>query len=70
MKCDELVNEIILFYANELPPDKVEEYKRHTMICTQCARLSFSVRKAIQFVQESSPKIDKVDLLQEDYENK
>jgi hypothetical protein len=66
MTCDELTNEIIVYYSNELSPDKVEEYKRHTMICSQCARFSFAVREAIQFIQDSAPKIEKIDLLQED----
>jgi len=66
MKCDELVNEIILYYADELSQQKTEEYKRHTMICTQCARYSFAIRKAIKFIEENAPAIHKIDLLQED----
>ncbi|MDR0485460.1 MAG: hypothetical protein LBH29_01890 [Elusimicrobiota bacterium] len=66
MTCDELTNEIILYYSNELPPEKVEEYKRHTMICRQCARFSFDIREAIQYIQDYSPKIEKIDLLLED----
>ncbi|MDR3049581.1 MAG: hypothetical protein LBV16_07105 [Elusimicrobiota bacterium] len=63
MRCDELVNEIILYYAGELSEQKTEEYKRHTMICTQCARYSFAIRKSIKFVEDNVPKITKIDLL-------
>jgi anti-sigma factor RsiW len=63
MKCDELLEEIVPYYTNELDKKKMEEYKRHTMICKSCARYAYRIRKAIEFVKDNKQPIKKINIL-------
>jgi anti-sigma factor RsiW len=65
MKCDEVYENIIPYYTNELSKAKAEEYRRHTMICKKCARYAFKIRDAINYATQNKQPIVKVDLLKE-----
>lgn len=63
MKCNEILDEIVPYHTNELNAKRTEEYKRHTMICKNCARYAYKIRKAIEFVKENKQPIKKINLL-------
>jgi hypothetical protein len=65
MKCSETAQEVVPFYTNELDPKRMEEYKRHTMICKKCARYAYRIRKAMEFIKDNNQEpIKQIDLLE------
>ncbi|MDR1942322.1 MAG: hypothetical protein LBQ47_08350 [Endomicrobium sp.] len=63
MKCEEAVYEIIPFYSGELDGEKKKEYIRHVTLCKACARLSFKIRKAKKYIEESARSDGDADLI-------
>jgi hypothetical protein len=62
VKCEEIVYEIVPFYSGDLDELKEKEYKRHMLICKNCARFSFRIRKALTFLRENKPQIKYTEL--------
>ncbi len=62
MKCKEVLKEILPFYCGELDESKEKEYKRHTTVCSECARISFKLREAKSFLENSKPVFKEIDL--------
>ncbi|AKL98100.1 hypothetical protein Epro_0721 [Endomicrobium proavitum] len=56
MKCREILLEIIPFYSGELDEEKTKEYRRHTTVCKDCARTSFRIRKAKNYIENNARK--------------
>ncbi|MDR2708422.1 MAG: hypothetical protein LBC07_00395 [Elusimicrobiota bacterium] len=64
MKCNEISQQIVPFYTGELSEAKVQEYKRHTMICKKCARYTFKIRRAVEYAKKNSQPIVKIKLME------
>lgn len=62
MNCEEAVYEIIPFYCGELDEEAEKAYKRHTVICKNCARFSFKIRKAVRYLKENKREIPSIEL--------
>ncbi len=52
MKCKEVKNNLIFFYYNELPHDKMKQIEEHLFKCSSCRQEYHKLALALDYVRE------------------